>query len=626
MSQKTSETDPLRIDHMRPHGNAAGLIGLTFCPGKKQKYSLSGVTWNRDLETDINKIIYWGGVKTAVLTLITNEEMSELKIEELPIKLAEKNIQWFHIPIEDANIPDENFEINWKRLSPLFRKMLKESYSILIHCKSGLGRTGTVASMLQIDCGADPNEAIRNVRQIRKGTIENFRQEKYVKTYKPESEAGFEFLEVKEKEDRDSIIQINSVGKTDIVEKINLSNFASRFIGGFDDRIKERKDRIRGCFLGGAFGDALGYPIEFLNLASIREEFGKSGRTSLGDWGGISDDTQMTLFTAEGIIRYQYRFAVKGLADANSCFYRAYSRWLHTQEHTYDKNKAGTSEKEVLSGSLFEMPELNHKRAPGTTCINALVNGSADSESKGCGSVMRVAPVGLLYIKDKVGNNDMLYSNASDISSITHDNTYSVDSCKLFSELISYLASGLDLEISIQLLVNSIISGSFDEGVVFLLMKAINLYKRNNPVEDLIKQLRDPNNKEPGEGWLAGEALAISVMCTLRAVNFEAVDYWDDNGKTTAFLKGVRIAVNHDGDSDSTGSLTGQLLGTLFGCNLLESNFSFSEDTDDSVSILKGLEARQLIKNTADDFFEVFHGSISDSGDYESLNFHYEPF
>jgi ADP-ribosylglycohydrolase len=53
-----------------------------------------------------------------------------------------------------------------------------------------------------------------------------------------------------------------------------------------------------------------------------------------------------------------------------------------------------------------------------------------------------------------------------------------------------------------------------------------------------------------GAGWVATEALAIALYCTLATRSFE---------------EAVILAVNHSGDSDSTGALAGSLAGTLYG-------------------------------------------------------------
>lgn len=93
--------------------------------------------------------------------------------------------------------------------------------------------------------------------------------------------------------------------------------------------------RILGCFLGGAIGDALGAPIEFESLTSIRRSHGPAGITgylpAYGRTGAITDDTQLTLFTAEGLIRAKARFRDRGIVDIPWIVHRAYCRWLVTQ-------------------------------------------------------------------------------------------------------------------------------------------------------------------------------------------------------------------------------------------------------------------------------------------------------
>jgi ADP-ribosylglycohydrolase len=93
-------------------------------------------------------------------------------------------------------------------------------------------------------------------------------------------------------------------------------------------------DSIRGCLLGGAVGDALGAPVEFDAMERIRERFGPAGITELaeayGRRGAITDDTQMTLFTAEGLIRAYVRGVTKGICHAPTVVDHAYARWLIT--------------------------------------------------------------------------------------------------------------------------------------------------------------------------------------------------------------------------------------------------------------------------------------------------------
>ncbi|MFD0347884.1 ADP-ribosylglycohydrolase family protein [Kitasatospora aburaviensis] len=93
-------------------------------------------------------------------------------------------------------------------------------------------------------------------------------------------------------------------------------------------------DRVRGALLGGAVGDALGWPVEFQQLHQIRGQYGRAGVTGLPSGGRIAevtDDTQMTLFTAEGLIRGFVRGWSGGGGSVPEAVHGAYRRWLLTQ-------------------------------------------------------------------------------------------------------------------------------------------------------------------------------------------------------------------------------------------------------------------------------------------------------
>ena len=161
----------------------------------------------------------------------------------------------------------------------------------------------------------------------------------------------------------------------------------------------DRRSRtaFRGCLLGGAVGDALGAPVEFESIAEIRARHGPSGITDLvdGAWpaGSITDDTQMTLFSAEALIRGKHRFLERGIASAAAMARLSYLRWLATQGEQVAED--------VRTGWLVNVPGLHARRAPRNTCLAALAAGGRGrpdhpvNGSKGCGGVMRVAPVGL---------------------------------------------------------------------------------------------------------------------------------------------------------------------------------------------------------------------------------------
>ncbi|RPJ69686.1 MAG: ADP-ribosylglycohydrolase family protein, partial [Acidobacteria bacterium] len=162
------------------------------------------------------------------------------------------------------------------------------------------------------------------------------------------------------------------------------------------------RSKFLGCLLGGAVGDALGAPVEFMSLAEIRRRFGPRGvedyAPAYGRRGAITDDTQMTLFTAEGLIRGLVRWRSKGIAHVPSVVAHAYLRWLRTQG---ESSACKVDDPDEDRGWLYSQRELHHRRAPGNTCLSALremktLGAPARNTSKGCGGVMRVAPAGLL--------------------------------------------------------------------------------------------------------------------------------------------------------------------------------------------------------------------------------------
>jgi len=173
----TSHTHPLRIDDVDIPG-VPGTIGITLCPGKVQRDAISG-SWKRDLLMDMQVVKSWGA--TAWLNLLTTTEMLDLKVGDLDIAVKGSGIRYYHLPIEDGDIPDVTFEKSWDIAGAQLREELLRGGKILIHCKGGLGRSGMIAAHLIVELGAmTPEEAIRRARASRPGAIETHAQEKHV--------------------------------------------------------------------------------------------------------------------------------------------------------------------------------------------------------------------------------------------------------------------------------------------------------------------------------------------------------------------------------------------------------------------------------------------------------------
>ncbi len=177
-TSKTSTSHPLRIDCVAVPG-VGGRIGLTFCPGKKQSDAQSGV-WDRSLDDDLKVIKAFDAV--ALVTLMPDTELQSLRVppHQIRDKASELSIEWYQLPIPDAGVPDQSFEDLWADAGLRLRALLKVGHNIVIHCKGGLGRTGTVAARLLVEFGVDPRKAIQSVRKARAGAIENNLQEQYV--------------------------------------------------------------------------------------------------------------------------------------------------------------------------------------------------------------------------------------------------------------------------------------------------------------------------------------------------------------------------------------------------------------------------------------------------------------
>lgn len=175
MRPRTSSACPLRIDEVRFPGG--GIIGITICPGKKDKRR----GWDRDLLTDMDAIASW--VAAAMVTLMEDHEFDLLKVRQLPFAAIERGISWFHVPIRDVSIPDFRFHERWIGIGIRLREMLQRGEKVLIHCRGGLGRSGLVAAMLLIDSGVEAQEAVAMVRESRPGAIETVQQEAFVRGY-----------------------------------------------------------------------------------------------------------------------------------------------------------------------------------------------------------------------------------------------------------------------------------------------------------------------------------------------------------------------------------------------------------------------------------------------------------
>jgi ADP-ribosyl-[dinitrogen reductase] hydrolase len=175
MALRTSNTHPLQIASLTVPG-CAGLLGVTFCPGKKDAHAMSGA-WHRDVGTDVAMIRKWGAA--LVITLIEPHEFALLQVEHLGSAVAEAGMQWLHLPIRDVSAPDERFNTGWATHRRTVMHALAAGENVVVHCRGGLGRAGTIAAQILIEAGQSPVAAMAAVRAQRPGAIETMSQERY---------------------------------------------------------------------------------------------------------------------------------------------------------------------------------------------------------------------------------------------------------------------------------------------------------------------------------------------------------------------------------------------------------------------------------------------------------------
>jgi ADP-ribosyl-[dinitrogen reductase] hydrolase len=173
---RTSISHPLQIAVVTA-GSEFGRIGITFCPGKYDPHALTGA-WDRDLNRDLDTIRDWGAV--AVVTLLEPKELTLLRVERLGEEILRRNMLWFHLSIADVSTPNKRFEQEWDVAGEKLRSLLRSRSDVLVHCRGGLGRAGTVAARLLVELGMEPTTAIASVRAVRPGAIETSDQEKFV--------------------------------------------------------------------------------------------------------------------------------------------------------------------------------------------------------------------------------------------------------------------------------------------------------------------------------------------------------------------------------------------------------------------------------------------------------------
>lgn len=244
----------------------------------------------------------------------------------------------------------------------------------------------------------------------------------------------------------------------------------------------------------------------------------------LAPWGDFpagffTDDTQMSVATAEGLLDAARAGQPPNVDTVRAAVLRRYLEWLRALE------------------------DPNLRRAPGTTCVTALRSGHAGSVahqlnfSKGCGGVMRVAPVGLAFAGDKA------FEIGAECAALTHGHPSGYLAAGFLAALVSQTVRGGGLEASVAAARMTLQRWDHHRETLNAVDQAVELAASARPPAQVVAQI--------GGGWVGEEAIAIALYCGLK--------FRDD------WRAAVIAAVNHSGDSDSTGSICGGIVGSLGG-------------------------------------------------------------
>lgn len=298
-------------------------------------------------------------------------------------------------------------------------------------------------------------------------------------------------------------------------------------------------------------------------MPQIAARYGSKGIVGFepdgGPAGAVTDDTQMTMFTVEGLIRAKVRQNLQGSSDWPAVVHHAYLRWLMTQLGSYEVR----SSIDGLDGWLIDEDQLWSQRAPGTTCLVALKSATtwgaaANNDSKGCGTVMRDAPWGLVC----PGDPGTAFRLAFDAARTTHGHASAHFASGAVAAIVARLCAGEALAGAVALTIKQNLSHPEGVEVAAALSMALHFAGEAGWRSCLL---------ELGAGWVAEEALAIAVLCALAAETPRAA---------------LIAAVNHDGDSDSTGAICGNLLGTALGVEAIPAEWVDQLDVRDLLETL----------------------------------------
>lgn len=365
------------------------------------------------------------------------------------------------------------------------------------------------------------------------------------------------------------------------------------------------RSALRGSLLGTALGDALGYPAETLTEEQIAERWEQRAGADLvaaiaAEPLLVSDDTQLTLATLDGLTEVLEWNNEGQAADELACIWLAYLRWYTGTGHPAPENAPYS-----LARPLDSLDVMRQQRGPGKATLAALAEGEMQFISKninpqalGTGALMRSAPFGYL----PVANDATVIKLSAHAAALTHGHPEAIISASAYALLIRYLLGSHEQgsekvrETNPQV---GVLETCTRQVLAWLatvkqsqtlpgdaqrtratLGDAVRLAQQGAQVADARPHF--------GELLVAPDVLGYALFLALRA-EADVAEGKLSQQQAVALALGAAIAVT--GDSDSLGALVGSLLGALWGEGALP---AYTTDATEALALVEAAWFKQL--------------------------------
>lgn len=268
------------------------------------------------------------------------------------------------------------------------------------------------------------------------------------------------------------------------------------------------KDRLCGAFYGTAVGDALGGPRQFCErdemplLTDMKPM--SNFKMPAGSW---SDDTSMMLCLAESLTKTGY--GPQSLSDQLNYYLKWFKEGYNTP-----------------TGKAFDIGGTIKRAMMAYAGTGQIVANTSDEMFQGNGSIMRLAPIGMMFYDDE----ERAASEAMLSSQTTHTNIVCLQACDLLARAIALGIQGKSKESILE---------SFQREHYVKELESIT-------TGDYQKKTR---NQIESHGWVVA-TLEAALWCFY---------------KTTTFEDGLILAVNLGHDADTVGAVFGALAGAHYG-------------------------------------------------------------